>query len=204
VKRRVALYFVSFFLFPFLLVADNVTAQTIGYRQTNLASNVSNVANSVTPDLVDPWGIAFLSDQPFFLADNKVGRVTVHNASGRGALPDPAVITPTNGAASTMLTVATSANVLHFGLLMPDLIGSWILAAMMLLSLAMWRTRSLPYARLSQLAAVVAAILMLGLAISGCGGYANSSQVNRGTATINVLTQSGAVSHTTTVSVTVQ
>jgi hypothetical protein len=43
VKRRVAFYFVSFFLFPFLLVADNVTAQTIGYRQTNLAANVSNV-----------------------------------------------------------------------------------------------------------------------------------------------------------------
>jgi len=31
-----------------------------------------------------------------------------------------------------MLAVATSANVLHFGFLMPDLIGSWtILAAMM-------------------------------------------------------------------------
>ena len=70
-----------------------------------------------------------------------------------------------------MLTIATSANVLHFGFLMPDLIGFWtILAAMMLHSLAMWRTRSLPYAHLSQLAAVVAAIVRLGLAISGCGG----------------------------------
>jgi len=87
VKRRVALYFVSFFLFRFLLVADNVTGQTIGYRQTNLASNLSTVASSVTPDLVDPWGIAFLSGQPFFLADNKVGLVTAHDANGLGALP---------------------------------------------------------------------------------------------------------------------
>ena len=40
-KRRVALYFVPFFLCEFLFVADIVTAQTIAYRQTNLASNLS-------------------------------------------------------------------------------------------------------------------------------------------------------------------
>jgi len=45
------------------------------------------VANNVTPGLVDPWGIAFLSGQPFFLADNKVGRVTAHDASGVGVRP---------------------------------------------------------------------------------------------------------------------
>ena len=86
-KRRVALSFVPFFLCGFLFVADIVTAQTIAYRQTNLASNLSNVANNVTPGLVDPWGIAFLSGQPFFLADNKVGRVTAHDASGVGVRP---------------------------------------------------------------------------------------------------------------------
>src|SRR5882724_9677515 len=87
VKRRIALYFVSFFLVGFLLAAANASAQTIGYRRTNLASNLANVANNVTPGLVNPWGIAFLSDQPFFIADNKVGRVTVHDASGLGVGP---------------------------------------------------------------------------------------------------------------------
>ena len=43
--------------------------------------------NNVTPGLVDPWGIAFLSGQPFFLADNKVARVTAHDASGVGVRP---------------------------------------------------------------------------------------------------------------------
>ncbi len=86
-KHRIALYFVSFFLVGFLLAAANASAQTIGYRQTNLASNLANVANNVTPGLVNPWGIAFLSDQPFFIADNKVGRVTVHDASGLGVGP---------------------------------------------------------------------------------------------------------------------
>ena len=86
-KRRVVLYFVAFFLFGLLFVADIVTAQTMAYRQNNLASNLSNVANNVTPGLVDSWGIAFLSGQPFFLADNKVGRVTAHGASGVGVRP---------------------------------------------------------------------------------------------------------------------
>ena len=68
-KRRIALYFVSFFLFGFLFVADVVTAQTTAYRQTNLASNLPNVASSISRDLVNPWGTAFLADQAFFIAD---------------------------------------------------------------------------------------------------------------------------------------
>lgn len=117
----------------------------------------------------------------------------------------PATVSPSNGAGSSVLTVATSANVLHYGVLMPDLLGPWtLLVAIALLSFVTRRTQSLPYARPARLAAVAAAIAMLGLAISGCGGYANSSQVNRGTATINVMAQSGTLSHTTTVSLTVR
>lgn len=82
---RIAFYFAPLFLFGLLFAAENVTAQTIAYRQTNLASNVPNVANNVTPGLVNPRGIAFLSGEPFFIADNKVGRVTVHDATGLGA-----------------------------------------------------------------------------------------------------------------------
>src|SRR6266404_2696346 len=98
VKRRVVLYFVAFFLFGLLFVADIVTAQTMAYRQNNLASNLSNVADNVTPGLVDPWGIAFLSGQPFFLADNKVGRVTAHDASGVGVRPGSFTVPNSAGA----------------------------------------------------------------------------------------------------------
>jgi uncharacterized protein (TIGR03118 family) len=118
---------------------------------------------------------------------------------------NPAAVTPANGAASTVLTVTTSANVSRFGFLIPELTGPLtVLAAMALLSLAMWRSRSLPCLRRPQFAVVVPAIVMLGVAISGCGGSASSSQGNRGTATISVVAQSGAISHATTVSVTVQ
>ena len=68
-KHKIALYFSSFILFGFLFVAADATAQTIAYRQTNLASNLPNVASSVTRDLVNPWGTAFLADQAFFIAD---------------------------------------------------------------------------------------------------------------------------------------
>jgi hypothetical protein len=68
-------------------VAAKVAAQTITYRQTNLVSNVPNVANEITPQLVNPWGITFLSSQPFFIADNHVGRITVHGSTEAGVGP---------------------------------------------------------------------------------------------------------------------
>ena len=86
-KNRIALCLVSFFLFGLLFAAADASAQTIGYRQTNLASNLPSVANNVTPGLVNPWGIAFLPNQAFFIANNQPGHVTVHDASGFGAGP---------------------------------------------------------------------------------------------------------------------
>ena len=96
-KQKIAVYFSSFFLFGFLLAAASATAQTIGYRQTNLASNLPNVANQVTPGLVNPWGMAFLSDQPFFIADNKIGRVTSQDASGLGVAPGAFIVPNSDG-----------------------------------------------------------------------------------------------------------
>jgi len=82
VKSKIALNFSRLIFLGFLLVAASTRAQTIGYRQTNLSSNLPDVANNVTPDLINPWGIAFLSGQPFFIANNKSGSVTSHDASG--------------------------------------------------------------------------------------------------------------------------
>ena len=78
-KYIIVLCLSSFFLFGFLFAVANVNAQTVGYRQTNLASDLPNMAHTVTPNLVNPWGIGFLPGQPFFIADNQVGRVTVHD-----------------------------------------------------------------------------------------------------------------------------
>jgi uncharacterized protein (TIGR03118 family) len=118
---------------------------------------------------------------------------------------NPAAVTPGNGPASTTLTVTTSATVSRYGFVMPHQIGPWLLLiAIALCCLAMLRTGRLSSIRLSPLAASAAAVLALCLVIGGCGGYSNSSPANKGTATIMVTAQSGAVAHTTTVSVTVQ
>ncbi len=87
-KHRIAFYLVSFFLAGFLFASADATGQTIGYRQTNLAASLPSAANNLTPGLVNPWGIAFLSGQPFFMADNTTGRVTVHDATGLGVRPN--------------------------------------------------------------------------------------------------------------------
>jgi len=119
---------------------------------------------------------------------------------------NPASVTPSTGNASTTLTVTTSASTSRYGLLMPDLIGPCaLLLALALFCLVIARGGKLRNARASLLTArAVLAIIALGLAIGGCGGYGSSTQPNRGTASIMVTAQSGTISHTTTVMVTVQ
>lgn len=118
----------------------------------------------------------------------------------------PATVTPANGAASTTLTVTTSASVSRYGLVMPDLLGPCaLLVALALFAFAMCRAGSVRVARASLKAATaVAAIVALGLLIGGCGGYSGNTQPSRGTASIIVTAQSGAISHTTTIKVSVQ
>jgi len=92
VKHKIAQYFSSFIFLGLLFAAANSTAQTIGYRQTNLASNLPSAATNVTPGLVSPWGMAFLRGQPFFIADNQSGRVTALDASGLGVSPGSFIV----------------------------------------------------------------------------------------------------------------
>jgi uncharacterized protein (TIGR03118 family) len=87
VKHKIASYFASVVLFGFLFAAYGASGQTIAYRQTNLAASLPSAANNLTPSMTNPWGIAFLFGQPFFIADNTAGRVTVHDAAGLGVAP---------------------------------------------------------------------------------------------------------------------
>ena len=87
-KHKIAFCFVSFFLLGFLFAASSATGQTVAYRQTNLAASLPGAANNLTPNLINPWGMTFLSGQPFFMADNTAGRVTVYDAIGLGVAPN--------------------------------------------------------------------------------------------------------------------
>ena len=116
------------------------------------------------------------------------------------------MVAPTNGTASTMLTVTTSATVSRYGVVMPGNIGlGALLVVLALFILAAWRGRGFRIARVSLLPASAALVIVaIGLAIGGCGGYSNSAQPNRGTAAVMVTARSGAISHTTTINITVQ
>jgi uncharacterized protein (TIGR03118 family) len=52
------------------------------YQQTNLASDVPALAANTTPDLKNPWGIAFSTTSPFWIANQVTGKSTLHNGAG--------------------------------------------------------------------------------------------------------------------------
>ena len=65
-----------------LISASMLCAQQSGYSQTNLVSNTAGVATTTDPQLLNPWGIAFLSGQDFWIANNNSGTSTLYDAQG--------------------------------------------------------------------------------------------------------------------------
>ena len=69
-------------LFALSAITPGALAQSNSYKQTNLTSDTAGVAANVDPNLVNPWGIAFFPNNPFWIADNNSGFTTLYNASG--------------------------------------------------------------------------------------------------------------------------
>jgi len=58
-------------------------ARAAGYAQTNLVSNGAVPANTIDPNLVNPWGISFLPGaSPFWVSDNNAGVTTLYDGMG--------------------------------------------------------------------------------------------------------------------------
>jgi uncharacterized protein (TIGR03118 family) len=64
------------------LLASFAQAQQTGYKQTNLVANTAGIAHNTDTQLSNPWGIAFLPGQPFWIANNNGGTSTLYDASG--------------------------------------------------------------------------------------------------------------------------
>jgi hypothetical protein len=106
---------------------------------------------------------------------------------------------------STTLRVGTSSSVTHYGLVVFDLIGpGCVLMVFVAFSLVGWNTRKLQPVRGLLWSVSATLLLACALALGGCGGYSNGMPTNRGTVSVVLTAQSGAISHTTTVSVSVQ
>jgi uncharacterized protein (TIGR03118 family) len=91
-KLKIVAYLSFVIFFGIALTSVTAIAQTIAYRQTNLASSLPNVASNSSPTLANPWGIGFLTGQPFFFADNHGGHITSLDATGLGVSPGAFVL----------------------------------------------------------------------------------------------------------------
>jgi uncharacterized protein (TIGR03118 family) len=58
-----------------------------GYQQTNLVADTAGTATHTDPTLLNPWGIAFLPGQSFWLADNNRGTAKIFDPSGNFDVP---------------------------------------------------------------------------------------------------------------------
>jgi len=56
--------------------------QQSSYMQTNLVGNLPGVANNTDSQLSNPWGIAFVQGDAFWIADNNSGLSTLYDAQG--------------------------------------------------------------------------------------------------------------------------
>jgi uncharacterized protein (TIGR03118 family) len=63
------------------------SSRSSGYQQTNLVADVAGMAAHTDPALTNPWGIAFVPGQPFFISNNNRGTAKVFEPSGVPALP---------------------------------------------------------------------------------------------------------------------
>jgi uncharacterized protein (TIGR03118 family) len=107
--RTRPIFLLALFCLGTLCLARLATAQTNSYTQTNLSSDISGTAPFTSPNLLNPWGIAYIPGNPFWIADNNSGKATLYdktgNLQGTFTVPPPtgssAASTPTGIVANT-------------------------------------------------------------------------------------------------------
>jgi uncharacterized protein (TIGR03118 family) len=80
------------------LPLPSVQAQTNSYKQTNLVSDTAGMAANTDAKLVNPWGIAFVPGNPFWISDNNSGFTTLYDQNG--ALNGSFTVPPPNGSSN--------------------------------------------------------------------------------------------------------
>jgi uncharacterized protein (TIGR03118 family) len=94
----------------FCIVSPQLVRAQQSYYQTNLVSNGYVPANSVDPNLVNPWGLVQTATSPFWVSDQVTNLATVY--SGSGAVESlvvtiPTASTPPNGPTGIVANTGT-------------------------------------------------------------------------------------------------
>jgi uncharacterized protein (TIGR03118 family) len=86
------------------------------YQQTNLVSDLPNIATFQDPNLLNPWGLSHGPTTPWWVSDNGAGVATVYKGDGTAfSLPpaSPLVVTIPLPASSPGATAAPTGNVFN-------------------------------------------------------------------------------------------
>jgi uncharacterized protein (TIGR03118 family) len=79
--KRLCVRVASFLCFSIVLLSP-VFGQANSYKQTNLVSDTPGMASNTDAKLINPWGIAFVPGQVFWIADNNSGFTTLYDQTG--------------------------------------------------------------------------------------------------------------------------
>ena len=94
-------------------VAANAQGNTANgfYQQTNLVSDLPNIAAHQDPNLLNPWGLSHSSTSPWWVSDNGAGVSTLYNGDGTARPLVVSIPPPANSPAGT--TAAPTGNVFN-------------------------------------------------------------------------------------------
>src|SRR5271155_1438257 len=103
-----------------LTIPSGLWAQQAGYSQASLVSNVTGVATTTDPQLLNPWGISVLPGEDFWIADRNSGTTTLYDDNGNKnslVVAIPAATKNPNGNCSPACPTGTvaSGNSIYFG-----------------------------------------------------------------------------------------
>jgi len=106
--RRIKMAVLGWMLLTTLGSVEQGRAQSNSYQQTNLTSDTQGMASHTDSNLINPWGIAFLPGNPFWIADNNSGKATLYDKTG--AVQGTFTVPPPGGSANLATPTGVVAN----------------------------------------------------------------------------------------------
>ena len=66
------------------------------YVQTNLVSDIAELAEATDPHLANPWGVSFRSGSPFWVSDQGTNSTTLYSVTDSTDVNNPAPVFTVN------------------------------------------------------------------------------------------------------------